>query len=548
MANNHVHAVVIGAGAGGGVVAKELSTSGMSVVLLERGGWISFADHGDDELTAQRSFPLKPFFGPDMKRYRRVAVDQNGNERIVLPNEWAYGNIAACVGSGTVAYGAMGWRYMEEDFKMKSTYGEVPGSTLEDWPISYNDLEPFYEKVEWEIGVSGDDTPNPFAPPRRKDYPMPAFGHNREARILEAAAKRLGHHPFSIPMLRNSVPYNGRADCMHVRNCVGFACRVNAKNGTHNTVIPTALQSGNCELRTHSKVARILSNDRGRITGVEYFDENDNKQTQTADIVILAASATETPRLLLNSATRHYPRGIGNRHDWVGRNLQDHIYAGANGLFEEDIYDDVGPGASVAISDFAHNNPGYVGGAMLCNGFITMPYAFTRTRPPGSPQWGSEHKTFQREQFKRYASARGPVQEMPVFESRIQISEEVKDHWGIPVAKLSGYRHEEDFKTAGFIAEKAEQWLLEAGAIETWKTLPGSGWGVAQHQAGTCRMGDDPQTSVTNSYGQVHGIDNLFIADGSLHVTNGGFNPALTIMALAYRVGGHIVERFSDKI
>jgi choline dehydrogenase-like flavoprotein len=547
MANNHVQAVVIGAGAGGGVVAKELSTAGISVVLLERGGWISFADHGDDELTAQRIFPLKPFLGPDMKRYRRVAVDQNGNERIVLPNEWAYGNVAACVGSGTVAYGAMGWRFMQEDFKMKSTYGEIPGSTLEDWPISYDDLEPYYEKVEWEVGVSGDDTPNPFAPPRRKDYPMPAFGHNREARILEDAAKRLGLHPFSIPMLRNSVPYNGRADCIHVRNCVGFACRVNAKNGTHNTVIPTALESGNCALRTHCKVARIVSNDRGRITGVEYFDENDNKQTQTADIVILAASATETPRLLLNSATRHYPRGIGNRHDWVGRNLQDHAYAGANGLFEEEIYDDVGPGASVAICDFAHHNPGCVGGAMLSNGFITMPYAFSRTRPPGAPRWGSEHKTYQREQYKRYASISGPVQEIPVFDSRIQVTDEVKDHWGIPVAKLSGYRHEEDLKTAAFIAEKAEQWLQEAGAVKTWKQLPGSGLGAAQHQAGSCRMGDDPQTSVTNSYGQVHGIDNLFIADGSLHVTNGAFNPALTIMALAYRVGGHIVQRYAAK-
>lgn len=542
MANEHVHVVIVGAGAGGGVVAKELSTAGLSVVLFERGDWADYAEHRDDELTAQRDFPLTPFFGPDPERYRRVAVDRDGTERIVYPNDWAYGNIAACVGSGTVAYGAMAWRFMEEDFTMKSTYGEVANSTLEDWPIRYQDLAPCYEKAEWEIGVAGDDSPNPYAPPRRKPYPMPAFGHNRQARLLEAAAREAGFHPFSIPMLRNSVPYEGRGRCIHVRNCAGFACRVNAKNGTHNTVIPTALATGNCELRVNCKVARILTNSRGRITGVAYFDEQDQLREQTADLVVLAASATETPRLLLNSASAHYPRGIGNQHDWVGRNIQDHAYAGADGLFADDIYDDVGPGASVAICDFAHNNPGIVGGAMLANDFIPLPYAFSKIRPPGRARWGAGHKEFQRQNFRRHASIRGPVQEMPNFESRVEVSDQVRDHWGIPVVKLSGYRLEQDLETAQFIADKAVHWLDAAGAVEIWPSLPSLSVGAAQHQAGTCRMGDDPHSSVTNRYGQVHGIDNLYIADGSLHVTNGAFNPVLTIMALGYWVAEHILR------
>ncbi|MDQ2077969.1 GMC family oxidoreductase [Marinimicrobium sp. ABcell2] len=542
MANEHVDVVIVGAGAGGGVVAKELSAAGLSVVLFERGDWVNYSDHRDDELTSQRGFPLKPFFGPDMQRYRRVAVDRDGTERIVYPNEWAYGNIAACVGSGTVAYGAMAWRFMQEDFTMKSTYGEVEGSSLADWPIGYQDLEPYYEKAEWEIGVSGDDSKNPFAPPRKKPHPMPAFGHNREARILEAGARKAGFHPFSIPMLRNSEPYQGRGQCIHVRNCVGFACRVNAKNGTHNTVIPTALATGNCDLRVNCKVAKILTNSKGRVTGVSYFDEHDQLREQTADIVVLAASATETPRLLLNSASTHHPNGIGNKYDWVGRNLQDHAYTGADGLFAEDIYDDVGPGASVAICDFAHNNPGIVGGAMLANDFIPLPYAFTKVRPPGSARWGRDHKEFQRRNFHRRASIRGPIQEMPNFESRVQVSDEVRDHWGIPVVKLSGYRLDQDMEAAKFIADKAAQWLEAAGAVDIWKSLPGLGVGASQHQAGTCRMGDDPQSSVTNKYGQVHGIDNLYIADGSLHVTNGAFNPVLTIMALGYWVSEHILK------
>ena len=208
--NRHVNAIVVGSGAGGGVVAKELAVTGLSVVLFERGRWIPYEQHGDNELISQRTTCLGNGYGPDDQRYRRVVVESNGSTRIVLPSDGAYNNVAACVGSGTVCYGAMAWRFMPQDFKLRSTYGSLEGSTVEDWPISYDDLEPCYEKAEWEVGVSGDDSQNPFAPPRKKPQPMPAFPYNTEAEILEAAAKRLGWHPFPIPMLRNSVPYGGR--------------------------------------------------------------------------------------------------------------------------------------------------------------------------------------------------------------------------------------------------------------------------------------------------------------------------------------------------
>ncbi len=545
MANKHVNAVVVGSGAGGGVVAKELSVAGLTVVLFERGNWAKFEEHNNDELRSQRTNTLGCFYGPDNVRYRRVIADQKGNERIVLPNEWGYHNNAACVGSGTVSYGAMAWRFMEEDFKMKSTYGHIEGSSVADWPISYADLEPYYEKAEWEIGVAGDDSQNPFAPWRNKPHPMPPFEHNREARLLEKAARKAGFHPFSIPMLRNSVPYGGRPACIRMRSCVGYACPVNAKCGTQNTVIPVALKTGNCELRVNSQVTEILTNDLGKVTGVAYFDSNNKKQVQTADIVVLSASATETPRLMLNSKSKHFPEGIGNRYDWVGRNLQGHAYCGADGLFEEEIYDDVGPGASVAICDFAHNNPGITGGAVLTNEFIRMPFSFTGARPKGSMAWGKEHKDFQRKYYKRYASIKGAVEESPNFESRVQVSNEVRDYWGVPVPKISGFKLEEDIKTARFIADKAEKWLKAAGAFQVWKSIPGTGVSGGQHQSGTCRMGDDPQTSVTNKYGQVHAVDNLFVADGSIHVTNGAFNPALTIMALGYLVSDHIVKEWN---
>lgn len=229
MADRHVNAVVVGAGAGGGVVAKELSEAGLSVVLLERGGWARFDDLDHDELSSQSYGVLRNAFGPDDERHPRVAVGLDGKARIVTPSQGAYGHVAACVGSGTASYGAMAWRFMPQDFRMRSEYGSLEGSTLEDWPVSYDDLEPCYEKAEWEIGVSGDDAGNPFAPPRRRPYPMPPHPYNKAAAMLEPAGKKLGYHPFHIPMLRNTVPYGGRPACIRCRYCSGYACEVNAK-------------------------------------------------------------------------------------------------------------------------------------------------------------------------------------------------------------------------------------------------------------------------------------------------------------------------------
>jgi choline dehydrogenase-like flavoprotein len=174
-----------------------------------------------------------------------VVVEPDGRERVVVPSDGAYNNDASCVGGGTFSYGAMAWRYLEKDFRMRSTYGAVAGSTLDDWPLSYQDLEPYYTKAEWEIGVSGDDSNNIFKGARSRPLPMPPLPPSGEHLILKAAAERLKLHPFDIPMLRNTVPYNGRGGCMRCRWCAGFACEVDAKCGTHNTVIPRALATGN---------------------------------------------------------------------------------------------------------------------------------------------------------------------------------------------------------------------------------------------------------------------------------------------------------------
>jgi choline dehydrogenase-like flavoprotein len=300
---------------------------------------------------------------------------------------------------------------------------------------------------------------------------------------------------------------------MRCRWCVGFACEVNAKCGTQNTVIPKALATGSCELRTGCMTRQILTDARGRVTGVEFFDAHDRVCQQDADLVVVSGAAVESARLLLNSKSALFPAGLGNRYDWVGRNLQGHSYTGAFGIMPHDIYDDLGPGASIAVCDYNHGNAGLAGGAMLANEFI-----------------------------RRAIAIQGPTQEMPMFSARVEVDPQVRDHWGIPVARLSGDKHPHTIEIGAFAAARAEEWLKEAGAVRTWKKLAGPGFTGGQHQAGTCRMGDDPKTSVVNRDCRVHEIDNLFVIDGSVHVTNGGFNPVLTIMANAYRASESLVK------
>ncbi|MGD0903132.1 MAG: GMC family oxidoreductase [Terracidiphilus sp.] len=540
-----VNAVVVGAGAAGGIVAKELAVAGLSVVLLERGKWYTAYDCRKDDLRNQRTTVLGNAFGPEDEGNPRVWVDAGGAAHTVLASEGSYQNDAACVGGGTLSYGAQAWRYLPQDFRMRSTYGAPEGSSLEDWPIGYDDLEPFYEKAEYEIGISGDYSGTPFHGPRRRPLPMPPLPPGREFAILEPAAKRLGLHPFHIPMARNSVPYNGRGPCMRCRWCCGFACEVDAKNGSQNTVIPVALNTGNCELRTECMASEILTDERGRARGVSYFDARGRLQEQLSDLVVVSGCATESARLLLNSKSKLFPDGLGNRHDQVGRHLQGHHYTGAVGYFDFETYDDVGPGATIAITDYNHGTPGLCGGGMLANEFIRLPIHMIDRLPAKAPRWGLGHKQAMREWHKRSIVIMGPTQQIPTAEGRVTLDPTVRDKWGLPVVRLSGNVHPHTFEIGEVQARRAEAWLKEAGAIDTsLMSYKAEMVSAGQHQAGTCRMGNDPQSSVVDRNCRIHDVDNVFVIDSSVHVTNGGFNPVLTIMAIAYFASGALVRNW----
>jgi len=309
-------------------------------------------------------------------------------------------------------------------------------------------------------------------------------------------------------------------------------------------MIPRAVATGHCQLVTGAVAERIEVDARGKVNGISYFLQTNGqrrKQLARARVVIVSAGAIESARLLLNSNSMHHSGGLGNEHDQVGRNLQGHLYPRAYGLLAERIFNGVGPGVTVATTEFNHDNDGVVGGGMLADDFIKPPIDFWYdSLPPDLPRWGLANKKFMRDNYSRVLHVRGPVQDIPSPDGRVTVDQSVRDQWGIPVARLSGTTHPATITAAEFMRERGVEWLRASGCDKTWSSRPDLMLSGRQHQAGTCRMGRDPRVSVTDECGRVHQHDNLFVVDGSLHVTNGGFNPVLTIMALAFRSAEHI--------
>jgi len=532
---DEVDFVIVGAGSAGGVLAKELSSNGFRVVVLEQGPRI---DRGQFEHDEYWAFNLNAL--TNNLRFQPTTFRDSVNATAHLRPIISYGRL---VGGGSVHFTTNYWRFHEIDFIERSKKGAVSGAGLEDWPITYADLEPYYTKAEWELGVSGLAGASPFDPPRSKPYPLPPMPIKSSGVLMERGAKKLGWHAFPAPLAVLSQPYHGRQACMHCGFCEAFGCEWGAKSSALATVIPIAERTGRCEIRPDSYVSQVEVNPQGRATGVVYFDHRKREQRQKAKAVIVSANGAETPRLLLMSQSKQFPNGLANSSGLVGKYLMFDTGAMSAGVFEHPLNDYKSVVVSRVIHDFYEIDPkhGFFGGAGMDARFDLYPAGFALGGfAPEMPQWGADFKKNLRE-FPRMMYMLSHNFALPVESNSISLDPDVKDAWGLPAIRVTYKDHPDTLKSVQFMQDREMELLDAAGAQKSWR-LPFEERDSSAHLLGSCRMGNDPQKSVISPEHRTHDVPNLFLCDGSSLVTSGRNQPTETIQALAFRAADKITE------
>ena len=532
---------VVGSGASGGVIARQLAQAGLSVVLLEQGPRLSPADFDHDEL---KHWYLGGIANDAVRNPQTFRDDPARTAELqkVRPALW-YGR---AVGGASLHYTANYWRFHEIDFIERSVLGAIDGTGFADWPITYADLEPYYTQVEWEIGVSGLAGASPFDPPRTRPYPMPPLPVKSSGMLLERGARKLGLHPIPAPMAINSQPYRGRPACVHCGFCHGFACEVLAKASTLTTVIPEAEATGRCEVRPDCYVVRIETNKLGRTTGVAYLDRNRQERLQKARAAVVCANGAETPRLLLMSSNARFPQGLANSTGLVGKYLMFNYSSRALGVFEHELNEYKSVQVTRIVHDFYDSDPrrGHYGGGGLDARIGPQPTTWAIRTATEGPSWGSAYKA-RLQEFPRSMQVACHGTSIAVETNNITLDPDVKDAWGLPAIRVTYRDHPDDLANARFLQDRGAEILDAAGALRVTKS-PVTEQNFSMHLLGTCRMGNDPASSVVDRYHRSHDIPNLFICDGSSLVTSGRGQPTMTIQALAFRAGEHIA-RFAKR-
>jgi choline dehydrogenase-like flavoprotein len=534
-AGETVDFVVVGTGAAGGVIARELSSAGFSVLAFEQGPRFSPADFEHDELKYffLNGLTLDPAVSP--QSFRKTT-----SEVAKVPAGQSPALYARLVGGSSNHFTANYWRFHEIDFHERSVLGAIPGTGFADWPISYQELEPYYTKVEWEVGVSGLAHASPFDPPRSKPYPMPPMPVKSSGVLFEQGARKLGLHPFPAPLAVASQPFRGRPACVHCGFCMGFGCEARAKSSSLYTMIPEAEATGNCEVRTGSFVFRVATDSAGRATGVNYFDLDKREHFQKARAVVVSANGAETPRLLLNSTSSRYPQGLANSSGLVGKYLMFNQGASAHAMFEHELNEYKSVQVTRLLHDFYEVDPkrGFYGGGGIDARINPQPALWAMSEGGDLPRWGAALKT-RIEGFSRSMVAAGHTTSLAVATNSVSIDPALKDAWGVPALRVTYKDHPDDLKFARWLQERQVEIMQAAGARHVWRDDVAEGEGSV-HLLGTARMGDDAATSVIDKYHRAHDVPNLFLCDGSSFVTSGRGQPTMTIQALAFRAADHI--------
>jgi choline dehydrogenase-like flavoprotein len=529
-------ALIIGAGPTGAVAAKRLAEAGFRVVVLEQGDWPDYsqarADHSDFELTAGRNWSGDPNRRQAPADYPISDVDSDISA--ILYN---------AVGGSTILYAAHWQRNMPSDFRVHTLDG-----VADDWPLTYEDLEPYYERVENDFGVAGLAGDPAFPPGNGPPLPPPPLG--RMGRRVAKAHNELGWHWWPGPNAIATRPYKALNACTQRATCM-WGCVEGAKASVDRTHWPHNISLG-VQLITGARVRRLEVNQSGLVTGTIYVDREGGEHFQKADITILAANGIGTPRLLLLSATSNFPDGLANSSGLVGKRLMMHPFGTVVGLFDEDLGSTHGVwGQHLHSLEFYETDTsrGFVRGAKWGLQPTGGPVSMTRAYPWGAENaiWGKGFHQSIRKRLGRSAMWGIIAEDLPDEKNRVVLDPDLKDGDGIPAPKVIYRMSENSYRLLDFHLARAKESLEVAGAYETViaPLIRETGW----HLLGTCKMGTDPAASVVDEWGRSHDIPNLYILDGSIWPTSSGMNPTATIAAMSLRCAEHLVrQRLHQKV
>ncbi len=543
---------VVGSGAGAGPVIYELSKAGYKVVVLEKGPWYRTKDFSKDEMTATR----RSVYTPNLKDEPQVIEDLNEQGNWEARSTYETGRDfwnGNCVGGSSNFMSGYFARFKPVDFKLLSTYGEIKGANIADWPIDYYDLEPYYEKVERIVGISGKVIKHRFAEPRSTpDFPYPPLQENIVSKWIDQAAKSLGVQTIPMPRAILSQKKGDRNACYYSNFCGSYGCSSDAKGSSRVSLIHEALKTGNCAVIPNAKVYHLETNGKFTVKKAWYYNAIGQKQYIKAKIFVVAAQAVETSRLLLMSKNKEFEQGLANNNKQVGKNL---IFSaggvGGGDLYYDDLSPDIArelarPGVFVnrTVQDYYElTDPDT--GKKIKGG--TVDFLFEHANPvskairqkwndKGNLRYGETLKKHLKNYFTGLRKLKFEifVDWLPTDNCFVSLDRNVKDKWNDPVARIRVGYHPHDLKVAGIISEKAKQILSKIGARNVYAGI--SGAPPNNLQAGGCRFGNDPATSVLDKYCKAHEVNNLYITDGSFMPTGGSLTYTWTIYANSFRV------------
>jgi gluconate 2-dehydrogenase alpha chain len=551
--------VVVGGGAVGCFLTHELIAAGLDVVMLEAGPARTGRERVMDEIvaTAFRNTGGAAKFNDEVPTWR---IGPGKPVRRAIMSQ----GLETALGGNSVPWGAVAMRFFRDDFRIRSAvlerYGEVAipeGATLADWPITYDDLEPFYYHAENLLGVSGIAfdplcteriNGNPFEATRSAPYPMPPLRTSGLGRLFADAARNEGYHPYPLPAAIASVPWNGRHACTYCSFCSRFGCHVDAKASAQNTVLPAILESERARLVTNARVTEIVTDDGGRAVGVNYRDRDGAVIFQGGGTVVIATYAFENTRLLMLSRTQRHRRGLGNETGELGKHYMTRQQPAVHALFDGlQLNRFIGPTAqAMAISDltadhFDHEGLGFIGGGRIAAFNQYLPVEASGNLPEGHPRWGAAWKRFFVDAYNRSAMLFIDPEILPYENNRLDLDPDIKDATGCPVVRITFDIGENERRLMSFLQGRAERIARRMGATTVWKRplLTGP---ISTHDVGGTRMGNDPRESVVDGFGEVHDTPCLFVLGGSNFVSLPAVNPALTILAIALRAARRIAS------